>query len=335
MSIKQKIIVILGPTASGKSDLAVKIALRLSSGQVQKKYNIKGAEIISADSRQVYRSLDLGSGKVPRDMSKVKGQKSKVSNDFYYKKIQHHLIDVASPKKTFTVQQYQKLGQYAIKKILAKKKIPIICGGTGLYIDSLIYNWQFPQVPPQIKLRKKLEKISTEKLFEKLKKLDPQRAKNIDKYNRRRLIRALEIVITTKKPVPSIISANPLLYSNNQRQSTSTLFIGIKKSKEELKKAITKRLYKRLKQGMIGEVKNLYKQGLSWKRLDNFGLEYRFISRYLRELINKKEMEKLIIKESQRYAKRQMTWFKRNTEIHWVNNKNQTLKLVNKFIISR
>ncbi|MEK7149914.1 MAG: tRNA (adenosine(37)-N6)-dimethylallyltransferase MiaA [Patescibacteria group bacterium] len=307
---RPKIVVILGPTASGKSDLAVEIALQLSSGQA-KKSEIKGAEIISADSRQVYKGLDLGSGKITK--KEMEG-------------IPHHMLDVANPKKTFTVSQYQKLGQKAIKIILKKNKIPIICGGTGLYIDSLIYNRQFPEVPPQPKLRKKLEKLTTEKLFEKLKKLDSRRAKNIDEHNRRRLIRALEIVIITGKPVPRIAG------SIDKTAQFDTLIIGIRKSQTELKKAITKRLYKRLKQGMIAEIKNLRRRGLSWKKLDDFGLEYRFISRYLRGLLNKKEMEKLIIKESQRYAKRQMTWFKRDRQIRWITDKKESFHLIKNFL---
>ena len=267
--------------------------------------------MISADSRQIYKGLDIGSGKITK--KEMRG-------------ITHYLLDIISPKRTFTVSRYQKLGQKAIKIILKKNKIPIICGGTGLYIDSLIYNRQFPEVPPQPKLRKKLEKISTEKLFEKLVKIDPNRAKNIDKHNRRRLIRALEIVITTKKPIPQIIG------SIDRNAQFNTLIIGIKKSQTELKKAIIKRLYKRLKQGMVAEVKNLRRHGLSWKKLDDFGLEYRFISRYLRGLLNKKEMEELIIKESQRYAKRQMTWFKRDRQIRWITKKSEAAKLAKKFL---
>ncbi|MBI5401471.1 tRNA (adenosine(37)-N6)-dimethylallyltransferase MiaA [Candidatus Wolfebacteria bacterium] len=319
-SLKEKIIVILGPTASGKSDLAVKLA---------KKFN---GEIISADSRQVYKGLNLGSGKITK--KEMRG-------------IPHHLLDVVSPKKTFTVAQYQKLGQKAIKKILKKNKIPIICGGTGLYIDALIYGWQFPEVPPQPKLRKKLEKFTNEKLFEKLKKIDPRRAKNIDKHNRRRLIRALEIIIATGKPVPHshgrVCTAPDIAFGEVKggrvAEATSEgapfvcLKIGIKKSGIELKKSIKKRLIKRLKMGMVKEVKNLHKQWLGWKRLDNLGLEYRFISRYLRGIITKKEMENSIIKESVKYAKRQMTWFKRDPQIHWIKNQKETLGFIKKFLI--
>jgi tRNA dimethylallyltransferase len=313
---KPKLLVILGPTASGKSDLAVRLA---------KKFN---GEIVSADSRQVYKGLNIGAGKVPRDKIKTSDvQKLKnwglilghrMSKNYFYKSVPHHLLDVASPKKTFTVSQYQKLGEKAVKDILKRGKLPIICGGTGFYIDALVSGLKLPEVPPQKELRKKLEKESTEFLFNKLKKLDLRRAKTIDRFNKRRLIRALEIVLTTKKPVPSGV----MIYHNAQ-PNYDVLKIGIKKEPEELKKLIHKRLVKRLKQGIIKEVENLHNPpaggGLSWKRLDDFGLEYRYVSRYLRGLISKTEMSDLIEKESWRYAKRQMTWFKRDKNIIWTN----------------
>ncbi|MBI4993536.1 tRNA (adenosine(37)-N6)-dimethylallyltransferase MiaA [Candidatus Wolfebacteria bacterium] len=287
---KQKILVILGQTASGKSDLAVKLA---------QKFN---GEIISADSRQVYKGLNIGSGKITK--KEMAG-------------IPHYLLDVASPKRIFTASQYQKLAKKTLKKIIKRGKLPIICGGTGLYINSLLYDYKFPEVAPQPKLRKKLEKLTTENLFKKLQELDQRRAQNIDRYNRRRLIRALEIVLMTKLPVQTLATTCD---SNNKISSYNALRIGIKKSPEELKKLIKKRLLKRIKQGMIKEVKDLhYKNGLSWKRLDNLGLEYRYISRYLQGLITKKEMIEILEKEIHRYAKRQMTWFKRDKDIIWQN----------------
>lgn len=349
---KQKVIVILGPTASGKSDLAVKLAFRLGSEQAKKLYGINGAEIISADSRQVYKGFNIGSGKVPRDNSKVKNQKSKPSpqsgilyagqlknRDYFYKGIRHHLLDAASPKKIFTVVQYQKLAKKALADITKRGKIPIICGGTGLYIDAIIYDTKFPEVPPQLKLRKKLEKLSTENLFEKLKKLDQCRAKNIDKNNRRRLIRALEIVLTTKKPVEIIQQAQ------GKKSSYNFLKIGIAKSPEKLKKLIEKRLTARLRQGMLDEIKNLHNgsglsprgepsasYGISWKRLDNLGLEYRYASRHLRGLISKTEMIEQLNKEICNYAKRQMTWFRRDKNTFWTDSEKGAFKAVEKFL---
>ena len=325
---RPKIIVVLGQTASGKSEFAVKLA---------KKFNPPvGGEIISADSRQVYKGLDIGSGKITK--KEMRG-------------IRHHLLNIASPKRIFTVSQYQKLAKKALKDIIKRGKIPIICGGTGLYIDSIIYGIKFPEVPPNPKLRKKLEKRTTEELFKQLQKLDPRRAQNIDKYNRRRLIRALEIILITNKPIPNAITNDSKISPYN------FLKIGIKKSPEELKKLIAKRLKKRIKIGMIKEVKNLRNPptggGLSWQRLDDLGLEYRYVSRFLRQraqiyadltLTNaekkkmvekiKKEMVDLILKESWQYAKRQMTWFKKNGQIRWIKNEKEAYKIIKRFLLN-
>ncbi len=294
--MQKKLIVILGPTASGKSALSVKLA---------KKFN---GEIVSADSRQVYKGMDLGSGKITK---KEMGG------------IPHYLLDVASPKRKFTVAQYQKLALKAINKILKKGKLPILCGGTGFYIQAVIDGIIIPEVKPDWKLRKELELISTEKLFKKLKKLDPNRAKTIDKNNRRRLIRALEIILKTKKPVP-LLKKKPLPYP--------VLMIGIKKGKEELKSLIKKRLLKRLKKGMVEEIKKLHKLGVNWQRLEEFGLEYRFISQYLQGKLSYKEMVEKLQKEIEHFAKRQMTWFKKDKRIHWIKDYKKAEKLVKEFL---
>lgn len=295
MASKPVVFVILGPTASGKSDLAVKIAKRVNG------------EVVSADSRQVYRGMNIGTGKVPRD-PRPSRTSHLAPRIFFYKGIPHHLLDVASPTRTFTVAEYQKLGSKAIREIVARKHVPIIAGGTGLYIDSLIYRTRFPNVPPRAALRKKLEDRSTAELFAQLKKLDPVRAKNIDRHNRRRLVRALEIVIVTGKPIPLL---------NKKESPYRLLKIGVFPGAEELKRNIRTRLLARLRIGMIAEVKKLHDEGLGWSRLDGFGLEYRYVSRYLRGLITKKEMMVTLEEEIRDYAKRQMTWFKRDGEIKW------------------
>lgn len=307
MSTPPKIIVILGPTASGKSELAVKIALRLNSGQVQKKFGINGAEIISADSRQVYKGMNIGTGKITKkEMAKIP----------------HHLLDVASPKKQFTVVQYKKLSEKAIRKIHSRGKIPIICGGAGFYIQSITDNTAIPEVKPDAELRAGLEKKSAKELFNRLKKLDPRRAKNIDKNNRRRLIRALEIIIKSGKKVPKLKS----------KPKYETLIIGIKRNAKELKELIKARLLKRLKQGMVKEIINLKKSGLSWKRLEDFGLEYRYVACYLQNRLSYNEMVKKLQKEEEHYAKRQMSWFSKDKRIYWIKNKKQAEKLITKFL---
>ena len=315
----KKLIVILGPTAAGKSEMAVKIA---------KKFN---GEVISADSRQVYRGMDIGTGKVSRDRnwkleSNPSGSPLCVQGNwklYSHSGILHYLLDVASPKRRFTVVQYRKLALEAIKKILKNVHVPILCGGTGFYIQAVVDGIIIPEVPPDWRLRLNLNKFQTEVLFNKLKKLDPRRAKIIDKNNRRRLIRALEIVIKTKKPVP-ILKKNPLPYP--------VLMIGIKKEPEVLKKIIEKRLLKRFRQGMIKEVKKLHKSGISWKRLEEFGLEYKWIARYLQKKVNYEEMVEKLKKDIEHFAKRQMTWFKRDKRIKWVKNYQEAEKLIKKFL---
>jgi len=298
--MKPKIIIILGQTATGKSDLAIKIAKRFNG------------EVISADSRQVYKGLDIGSGKIME--KEMRG-------------VPHHLINVANPKKVFSVAEYKKLAEKAVEKIIRDGKVPIICGGTGFYIDALINDIVLPKVPPNIKLRKVLEKKSTQELFKILKKLDKRRAKNIDKNNPVRLIRAIEIAKALGK-VPHLVLGVP---------SYDILKIGIKLSSEKLKNNIEKRLIKRLNSGMIKEVDNLHKSGLSYKRMRELGLEYKFLANYLNKKISKKEMVEGLYTAICQYSKRQDTWFKRDKDIKWFNptQKNfikKTRNLVKKFL---
>ncbi|RLC37755.1 MAG: tRNA (adenosine(37)-N6)-dimethylallyltransferase MiaA, partial [Candidatus Nealsonbacteria bacterium] len=278
----KKLIVILGPTASGKTKLSIKLA---------KKFN---GEIISADSRQVYKGMDIGTGKITKE--EMQG-------------IPHYLLDVASSKRKFTVAQYQKLAISAINKILKKRKIPFLVGGSPFYIYCVVEGWIFPALGPDEKLRKILEKKDTKTLFKMLKKLDPQRAKTIEKSNKRRLIRAIEIAKKLGKVPP--LKKNPQF---------ECLIIGIKKSKEELRTLIKKRLLKRFKEGMIEEVKKLKKGGLSWRRLEEFGLEYRWISYYLQGKIDYQTMIENLQKAIEKFAKRQITWFKKDKKIKWIKN---------------
>ncbi len=268
----KSVLVIVGPTASGKSDLAVRLARKF------------GGEIISADSRQVYKGLNIGTGKITKkEMQGVK----------------HHLLDVADPKEQFSVAEYTKLASEALEKILKKNKLPIVVGGTGFYIDALTGKTSLPEVPANKALRKKLEKLSAEKLFSMLKKKDPRRAKTIDQHNKVRLIRALEIIEVLGK-VPEIkVGKSPYEF----------IYIGLKPGN------IDERIYKRLIPripGILRETKRLTPQ-----RAEEFGLEYRFASEYLKGKYSKKEfIEKLNIAIRQ-YAKRQMTWFNRNKKIKW------------------
>jgi tRNA dimethylallyltransferase len=329
----KKIIVILGPTASGKSELGVKLA---------QKFN---GEVVSADSRQVYKKLDIGTGKIIPDTKNSTnfstGQAKK--EIFTHQEIPHHLIDVASPKRTFTIAQYQKLAQKAIKNILKRGKLPIIVGGSGFYIQAITDNIVIPQVPPNKKLRKQLEKKDAAELFKILKKLDPRRARKIDAKNPRRLIRAIEIAKT--------LGQVPLPRHRNPCTDYDVVRIGIKLTKNKLKKRIKKRLLARIKKGMIKEVKDLRfpkaGKGLSWKRLYNLGLEYRYVAMFLKGELNKKEMTEKLNTAIWQYARRQMTWFsaqgrsasdrKNNKKIHWFSPpriQQKTEKLIKKFLSS-
>lgn len=287
--MSKRLIVIVGPTASGKSLLAIKLAQKLNG------------EIISADSRQVYKDMNLGTGKVTK--KEMAG-------------IPHYLLDVVSPKATFSADKYQRLGRLALKKIWANKKLPIICGGTGFYIQALVDGLVLPEVPPNKILRNKLTKLSPEELFKILEKKDPERAQNIDKQNPARLIRSIEIVNALGK-VPQL-KTNPL--------EAEIIYIGINPGKEKLKSNIHKRLLARIKLGMLAEIKKLHNSGVSFQKLESFGLEYRYGALFLQNKISKQNFLLELEKSINDYAKRQMTWFKRNPNIHWIKNYKETLK---------
>lgn len=292
-----RVIAVVGPTASGKSALAVDIA------------RLVGGEIISADSRQTYVGLNIGTGKVTK--SEVRG-------------VPHHMLDVANPKRKMSVVQYERLATRAICDILKRGKVPIVCGGTGFYIDAVLTTASFPAVPPNSKLRKELEKLSVEKLFKKLQKLDPARAKNIDSKNSRRLIRAIEIA-TTLGNVPK--SASP-------KERYNTLYIGLTLPKEELAERIHTRLLARIRRGMVAEARKLHEQGLSWKRMESLGLEYRFLAQFLQNKISKEELVGDLEIAIRQYSKRQIVWFKRNANIKWFHpsEKEKILKEAKNFL---
>jgi tRNA dimethylallyltransferase len=279
---RPKLIVILGPTASGKSDLAVKLA---------KKFN---GEVISADSRQVYTGLNLGTGKITK--KEMAG-------------VPHHLLDVANPKRRFTIADYKTLADAAIADIIARGKTPILCGGTGFYIQAIVDNIVLPDVPPNQKLRDKLTTIaekSPDKIIAMLKKLDTNRAATIDTKNIRRVIRAIEIA-KELGTVPAIQS-KPLYDS---------LLIGLETKPEILRQKIDTRLLARLKKGMLNEARNLHTRGLSWKRMEELGLEYRYMALYLQKKISREQFIEQLGNAIWQYVKHQNTWFKKDQRITW------------------
>lgn len=278
--MKQKILVIIGPTATGKSDLAVKLA---------KQFN---GEIISADSRQVYKGLDIGTGKITPD--EMQG-------------IPHHLLDIIDPKERFSVIKWKELAEKCIIDISKRNKLPIICGGTGYYVSALLNNFDLPEIDFDPEEQKQLESKSAEELMNELTVLDPRRAREIDPSNKRRVARAIAIARALGN-VPEITTSE---------EKFDSLTIGISYPDNILKDRIKMRLIKRLENGMIEEAQRLKKEGLSYDRMDELGLEYRYLSQFLQNIITREELTETLCTKIWQYARRQKTWFKKQKNIHW------------------
>jgi len=291
-----KLIVILGPTASGKTDLAVKLAKRFN------------AEIVCADSRQIYSEMPIGTA-------------SPIGRGLPPATIPHHLFGITPPKKVFSAGQFQKLAIKTIKDIQKRGKVPFLVGGSAFYIYPVIEGWRFPKLSANQKLRQELERKTTKQLFAMLKTLSPIRAKNIDRNNKRRLIRAIEIAKEVGE-VPKIIK-KPIF---------DCLILGINPNKGKLKKRIEARTTKMLKMGLEKEVKNLVKK-YGWTDVLKNTIGYAewssFAPTELRR--DKTKIEKLLVLHTLQLAKRQMTWFKKDKRIHWIKNQQQAANLTKKF----
>lgn len=300
-----KIVILYGPTASGKSAVAIKLA---------QKFN---GEIISADSRQIYKGLNIGAGKVNGSWNAKLGA-------FESEGILHHLIDVAEPMEDYNVSHFKKDCGRIIEDVLTRGKVPIICGGTNFWIDSVVHDSQIPEVAPNPELREELEKKSVDELFSQLEQLDPERAEKIDNKNKVRLIRAIEIA-TKLGSVPKPIS--PVL-----NPKYDFLQIGISAERENLNEKIKTRLEQRFEEGMIQEVENLHENGVSFEWMERIGLEYRWISRYLKHEVSLEEMKERLYFDIIHFAKRQMTWLKRNEKIIWLADYYEIENEVEKFL---
>ena len=290
-------IVILGPTATGKTNFAVKVA---------NKFN---GEIISADSRQIYKGMDIGTGK---DLDEY------IIND---KKTPYHLIDILDPLTDYSVFQFQRDFLTAFNQIKSKKRLPILCGGTGLYIESILLKYELQNAPgPNKELRKNLETKSKEELLEIYRKIDPKGAGNPKKIDtKKRLMRAIEV-----NDIKNLNHED--IFANNSIDNF--LVIGLDRDRQNVRDLIKNRLIHRIDNGLIQEVEGLLDNGVSYERLDYFGLEYKFIGKYLKNELTKNELkDKLHISICQ-FAKRQMSWFrrmeKRGIKIHWIAPDNDT-----------
>ena len=288
---RSKLVVVLGPTSVGKTKLAVKLAKAF------------GGEIVSADSRQVYKGMDIGTGKDLKE----------------YGPVPYHLIDVASPKTRFNLSDYQQLAYQAIEGIIKRKKVPFLVGGSGLYLQSVIDGYNLSQTPPRKYLREFLNFLSLSQL-QRFAKKEKLKLNESDFNNKRRLIRKIEMA-QGKKTRPS------------KKARYDCLQIGLAFPKEELAERIDRRLEHRLnKEGLVEEVKKLHSNGVSWQRLDDFGLEYRFVAKYLQKELPYGEMVNKLKTASHQFAKRQLTWFKRDKRINWVKNEAEAKKLIEQFL---
>lgn len=294
--MKGKLIVIMGTNASGKSALGVELA---------KKY---GGEIVSADSRQVFRGLDLGSGKITEEETKG---------------VPHHLIDVCDPGDFFSMADFQRLAYEAIDGILARGKLPFLVGGTGLYVDAVADGYELSARAPDLELRAHLETYDTPALYEMLKEKLPDT--EIDPKNRNRVMRALERLAADD-------------YRPGKRSPRyETLKLGVTWPRETLKKHIDERLERRLQCGMVQEVQGLLDAGVSPEFLDKLGLEYRYLSQYLLGKWTYDQMVDELGRAIKRFAKRQMTWFRREENLHWLDMSAdpaaQAAALIDKFLL--
>lgn len=284
--IRQKILGIVGPTASGKTALSIQLAKELNG------------EVISADSRQVYQGFDTTTVKVTTE--EMDG-------------VPHHLIDIADIDERISVAEYKKRAEKIIADIQSRGKLPILCGGTGYYIDAVLYDREFPEVAENGELRKELSEKSAEELFHILEELDPVRALSIERENPRRLIRAIEIATELGK-VPEI----PITYDS----AFDALLVGLQPTDDLLRTRIQKRIEARLDE-MILEIQKEYESGaLKADRASELGFDFSLTIEYLDGAISKDELAKRLEYGDWQYAKRQLRWFKRNPNIRWFESGN-------------
>ena len=302
LMVKEKIfegdlLVILGPTATGKTKLAVQLAHKLSG------------EIISADSRQVYRGMDIGTGK---DL-----------NEYNFKgvSIPYHLIDIVAPIEEYNVAQFQRDFQRVYSDIEERKKLPILCGGTGFYIKAVLMDFQLPKTEPDKQLRQELEAWKLEDLIKELEAISPGASANTPVDTKRRVIRAIEVA-KDRGQETEVRSKKMDKHLSPIPDSRFPVVLGVDFPREVIRERITNRLHQRMNNGMIEEVESLLQNGVTHERMEILGLEYRFISRYLNGVYNKDEMTVLLNTAIHQFAKKQMTFFrnmeKNGIKIHWI-----------------
>ena len=291
---KEKVIVICGPTASGKTALSIELAKQING------------EIVSCDSMQIYKDMDIGTAKPTID--EMQG-------------IKHYLIDFVLPDQRYSVADYKNDAKKAIKEILEKGKTPIIVGGTGLYVDSLIYEIEYQNIKFDEEYRNKLERIADEegldKLYEEAKKIDEKAIEKISKNDRKRILRILEIYHATGKN-----KTQQEIESRKKEVEYDYHVYALNWNREKLYERINKRVDIMIDQGLIEEVKNVYEKYSEFPTAMQ-GLGYKEVVEYLENKLTKEEMIEKIKQETRRYAKRQMTWFRKNKQTIWLDGENK------------
>lgn len=311
------LLAVVGLTASGKSDLGIALAHRW------------GGEVISADSRQVYRGLDIGTGKVkgeprPERACQVQGPEAMTRLvPVESEGIDHWLLDVAHPRDIFTAAEFQMLALGIMADIVRRGRLPILVGGTGLYVHAVIDGLVMPAVPPDPALRASLEGLPVEALRARLLAADPEAGRLVDLQNPRRMVRALEVAL----------GAGPLSVSRGRLPVPfRTLQVGPLVSREEVLSRIHVRLLQRLAEGMVGEVERLLTEGLTHQRLEDLGLEYRYLSRHLRGESTHAQMVDELERAIARFARRQMTWFRSHGPVTWVASCEEACRLASSWV---
>lgn len=298
-----KLIVILGPTASGKTALSLTLASQFQG------------EIVSADSRQVYRGMNVGTAKEPNESSKP--------GMYVVQGIRHHLIDIADPDQAFTLALYKEQAIAAIHDIRARGALPFLVGGTGLYISAIVDNLELPRVPPDSALRKEFETQETEALYALLKIRDPKSAAVIDPYNRRYIIRALEIVSRTGKSAVEQKQRGPALFD--------TLQLAREWPRDELYERINARVVEMVHGGLVEETRALIaRYGTRLTSMSSIG--YFEIGQHLAGTMRLEEAIEKIQQRTRNFARRQLTWWRRDKRIHWVSSEKEAEKLAARFL---
>jgi len=288
--VEKTVIVIVGPTAVGKSEAALIVAERLDG------------EIVSADSMQIYRNMDIGTAKpTQEEMSKIK----------------HHLVNIADPGQDFTVAEFQRMARGCILNIQERGKLPIVVGGTGLYINSLLYNLNFADSVSDPEYRAYLGCVARERgkqcLYEMLKKVDPDSADRLHVNDIRRIIRALEVYHCTGKPMSKKTSGD-----RDKELPYHPVIFGLRMGRQELYRRIEQRVDRMIEEGLVEEVRNLMKNGCTRDMVSMQGLGYKELIAYIEGEYSLGDAIMLLKRNTRRFAKRQFTWFKRDDRIFWI-----------------